>query len=273
MENLKKGRQTTRRWIQRQRRQPARDSDAETADDEGFRGSEGRRQGLQMPQWQTARASERRDKEQHDRRQTPQKLNPQPPKSSRVHLWRVGWVGYLRRGGGAICGERREEGGRRRAAGARERVGECDARRRRSRAWRGHRSKERRLSAAAAAVVRGGIRVAVVSETAARAGKAEEDLRRVERNSNGGCGISVAAEWKEEKEEVVSRDRSTTTTTTTPWLEGRSGERTTLVQRLAVTTARTTLVKAARGDGRRRRKRNKKNAVGRSRTSAAALAA
>ncbi|KAK9169355.1 hypothetical protein Syun_001495 [Stephania yunnanensis] len=104
---------------------------------------------------------------------------------------KVGWVGYLRKGGGAIRGERQrreEEGGA--AGNARERVGECDARRRRSRAWRGHRSKERRLSAAAAAVVRGAIRRAVVRQNSGPViGGGISGGGRGGKSSGDGCGI------------------------------------------------------------------------------------
>ncbi|KAK9087346.1 hypothetical protein Syun_029740 [Stephania yunnanensis] len=80
---------------------------------------------------------------------------------SREQQWRVGWVGYLRRGGGERSVER-DIGGRKKegrpasllksASVTRDRDGVEED-------WRGHRSKERRLSAAASVVVRGGIRV------------------------------------------------------------------------------------------------------------------
>ncbi|KAK9143143.1 hypothetical protein Syun_012543 [Stephania yunnanensis] len=79
-------------------------------------------------------------------------------------LWRVGWVDYLWRGGGSDSWRATEEGGRRRS-GQRERQSASVTRDGDGveEDWRGHRSKEWRLSVAAAEVVRGGIRVAMAS--------------------------------------------------------------------------------------------------------------
>ncbi|KAK9148572.1 hypothetical protein Scep_007329 [Stephania cephalantha] len=70
--------------------------------------------------------------------------------------------------------------------------------------WRGHRSKERSLSAAATAVVRGGIRVEAEQQPRQRRRDLRRRQRRKEQRRRLRHQASVAAEWKEEKEESRS---------------------------------------------------------------------